>query len=71
MTRSRAFLLLSVAAVSLATGACRHLTDDPCAGQRPSRLSQQTIAAMTDEEVASTLANNETGRRNCGWRPNR
>lgn len=58
---------MSAAAVSLAIGACNTMT---CDGFRPIRLSQATIAVLSQAEVDQALAHNEFGRRVCGWRPN-
>ena len=61
---------MSVAAVSLAIGACQTRGGNPCDGWRPMRPSQAEIAAMSDEQVAAVLEHNEFGRKTCGWRGN-
>lgn len=40
-----------------------------CQISSPIRLSPEAIAAMSDGEVAATLAHNEKGAALCGWRP--
>lgn len=69
MTISRVFQLMSVAAVSLAIGACQTAGSN-CDGWRPLRPTQAEISAMSDAQVQATLAHNEFGRRVCRWRAN-
>jgi len=40
-----------------------------CAIAKPIRPGQQTIADMTDTEVAALLAHNKRGQALCGWMP--
>jgi hypothetical protein len=40
-----------------------------CDIERPTRLSPATVDAMTDTEVAATLAHNRKGAALCGWKP--
>lgn len=40
-----------------------------CSVAKPIRLSEQTIAAMSDAEVADALRHNELGSKACGWKP--
>ncbi len=69
MTISRVYQLMSVAAVSLAIGACQ-TGGHSCDGCRPLRPTQAEIRTMSDAQVKATLEHNEFGRRVCGWRPN-
>jgi Zn-dependent protease with chaperone function len=40
-----------------------------CDIAKPIRLSDATIDAMTDQEVAAALAHNRKGAALCGWKP--
>jgi hypothetical protein len=40
-----------------------------CDIAKPVRLSDQAIAAMSDEEVGDALAHNRKGAKLCGWKP--
>lgn len=40
-----------------------------CDIEHPTRLSEQTINAMTDAEVEDALAHNLKGAKLCGWKP--
>lgn len=42
---------------------------DFCDIARPLRPTHETLAAMTDAEVAAALAHNRKGEALCGWRP--
>ncbi len=39
-----------------------------CQISKPLRPSDQTIAAMTDDEVKDVLAHNRKGQKLCGWK---
>lgn len=59
---------LMLAAV-LALTACNTTRGSFCGVSRPLRLSEQTVAAMSDSEVAAALAHNKKGAALCGWKP--
>ena len=40
-----------------------------CATEKPLRLSDATVDALPDDEVARVLAHELKGQRLCGWRP--
>jgi hypothetical protein len=40
-----------------------------CDVGRPIRLSDQAIAAMSDQEIGEALAHNRKGAKLCGWKP--
>lgn len=42
---------------------------DFCAVERPIRLSEATIDAMSDQEVKDALAHDRKGEKLCGWKP--
>lgn len=42
---------------------------DFCAISRPIRLSSETVATLSDAEVAAILQHNEKGAALCRWRP--
>ena len=56
-------------AVFILLAACATSGGTFCDIARPIRLSQAAIAAMSDQEVADTLAHNLKGARLCGWKP--
>lgn len=56
-------------AAMLALAACTPKGGTFCDIAKPLRVTEQTIAAMSDAEVAAALAHNEKGRALCGWRP--
>lgn len=58
-----------VLAALLVLGGCQTSGGTFCDIARPIRLSEATVDAMTDAEVAAALAHNEKGRKLCGWRP--
>ena len=53
----------------LALAACTPKGGTFCDIAKPIRVTEQTIAAMSDQEVEAALAHNETGRALCGWQP--
>ena len=53
----------------LALAGCTTSGGSFCAISKPIRLSETTIAAMTDAEVNAALVHNEQGRALCGWQP--
>lgn len=59
-----ACLLLSVVA------ACQTTGDPDCGGLSPIIPHKQDIASLPDDLVRQILVNNETGRKNCGWKRN-
>ena len=48
--------------------ACQTLQGTFCDIAKPIRLSSETIDAMSDDEVATALAQNRKGAAMCGWR---
>lgn len=59
---------LSIIAI-VALAGCATTGGTFCDIAKPIRLSDATIDAMTDTEVAAALAHNERGRRLCNWKP--
>lgn len=57
-------LMLVVALVG-----CTTTSGSFCAIEKPTRLSTKAIAALSDAEVKTILAHNETGQKLCGWKP--
>ncbi len=53
----------------LALAACQTHAGSFCTVAKPIRLTGQTIASMTDVEVAAVLAHNKRGQALCGWKP--
>ena len=53
----------------LALASCSPRGGTFCDIARPIRVTEQTIAAMSDAEVEAALAHNEKGRALCGWVP--
>lgn len=49
--------------------ACQHAGGSFCAIAKPIRPSKETVAHLSDAEVAQILALNKKGQRLCGWRP--
>lgn len=59
---------LMLAAV-LALTACTTTGGSFCQVSKPIRLSEQTVATMSDSEVDDALRHNEVGAALCGWKP--
>lgn len=59
--------ILTLAAL-LALMACTTAKGSFCEIAKPLRPSAETIAAMSDAEVAAMLAHNTKGAELCGWR---
>ena len=57
-----------IAALVMLAG-CTTATGTFCDIAHPIRLSQKTIAAMSDAEVKEVLIHNRTGAKLCRWRP--
>lgn len=53
----------------LALASCASSGGTFCDIAEPRRLSAQTIAGMSEIEVANALAHNRKGEALCGWRP--
>ena len=49
-------------------GGCATTTGSFCQIEHPLRLSDASIEAMTDAEVADVLTHNRIGERLCGWK---
>lgn len=62
-------LRISMLCALLFLAACTTTRGSFCEVSRPLRLSEQTVAAMSDSEVAAALAHNEKGAALCGWKP--
>ena len=54
---------------ALALAGCTTTGGSFCDIAKPIRVTEQTIAAMTDAEVEAALTHNEQGRALCGWQP--
>jgi hypothetical protein len=57
-------LLMSVAS------ACQTTGDPDCGGLSPIIPKKEDISKLPDHLVDQILINNETGRKNCGWKRN-
>lgn len=55
-------------AAMLMLAACQTPQGTFCDIAKPIRLSNETINAMSDAEVAAALAHNRKGAAMCGWR---
>lgn len=55
--------------MTMMLAACRTSGGTFCDIAEPIRLSEATIAVMTDAEIAKALAHNEKGAALCSWRP--
>lgn len=53
----------------LTLAACQTASGSFCDLNRPQRLTEAEIAALSDEQVKEALRTNELGQRLCGWRP--
>lgn len=53
----------------LALASCASPSGTFCEVAEPIRPSADTVAAMSDAEVAATLKHNEVGQELCGWTP--
>ena len=53
----------------IALAGCQTTRGSFCEISQPTRLSRAAIAALSDAEVKKILADNETGRRLCHWKP--
>lgn len=62
-------LRISMLSALLFVAGCPATTGSFCAISKPIRLSEQTVATMSDAEVSDTLAHNEKGAALCGWKP--
>lgn len=58
---------MMTAAVAMLVTGCVPTGANSCAGWKPIRLSEQSIAGLTDQDAAEVLAHNEFGRAVCGW----
>jgi hypothetical protein len=56
-------------AFALLVAACTTASGTFCDVAKPIRLSDQAIAAMSDQEVGEALAHDRKGQRLCGWKP--
>ena len=45
--------------------------DTKCLTERATRMTEKEIASLTPETARKILADNETGARRCGWKPNK
>lgn len=61
-------LRISMLSAALFLAGCT-TTGGFCSVAKPIRLSEQTIAAMSDAEVEDALRHNELGSKACGWKP--
>jgi hypothetical protein len=60
---------IAVLAVFVVLAACATTRGTFCDIAKPIRLSDQAIAAMSDQEVDDALAHNLKGAKLCGWKP--
>lgn len=61
--------MVKVIALALLLAGCTTAKGTFCDIADPIRPSEQTLAAMTDQEVAAALAHNRKGAALCGWKP--
>lgn len=59
---------IATLAVLLFLAACQTTGGTFCDIAKPQRLSEATIAAMSDQEVEDALAHNLKGEKLCGWK---
>lgn len=62
-------LRITMLSALLFLAACTTTKGSFCALSKPIRLSEQTVATMTDSEVADALRHNELGQKLCHWKP--
>lgn len=55
--------------LAAATAGCQTNSGAACDGWTPIRPSRADVAKLSDSAVAQILANNEHGRKVCGWKP--
>lgn len=61
--------MLAAALLTIASGcAGGRAVDSWCLIEKPVRPTAVEIAAMSDAQVEKTLAHNEYGAKECGWR---
>ena len=60
---------IAALAVFMLLAACATTGGTFCDIARPIRLSDQAIAAMSDQEVGDALAHNLKGAKLCRWKP--
>jgi len=60
---------IAALAVVALLAACTTASGTFCDVAKPLRLSNQAIAAMSDQEVGDALAHNRKGAKLCGWEP--
>lgn len=44
--------------------------DTKCLTEKATRMTDKEIAALTPETARKILADNESGAKRCGWKPN-
>lgn len=66
----KTFLVLAMMTL---LSACQSVggVDTKCLTERATRLTAPEIAALTPETARKILADNESGARRCGWKPNK
>lgn len=62
--------IFAVCLALIGASACQTTGDSDCGGLSPITPSRAEIEKLSDELVNQILTNNETGRKNCGWKRN-
>ena len=62
-------LLVAAGALLVCLTGCQTPSGSFCQIASPIRPSAETIATLTDAEVAAILQHNEKGKRLCRWKP--
>lgn len=60
---------IALALALLGLAGCQTSGGNFCSVAKPIRPSAETIASLTDQEVAAILAHNQKGQRLCRWKP--
>lgn len=61
--------MVKILILALFLAGCTTARGTFCEVAEPNRLSQKSVAALSDAEVAKLQAHNEKGERLCGWKP--
>ena len=65
--------MLLVCLMMMSVAACQSVggVDTKCLTERATRLTDKEISTLTPETARKILADNESGARRCGWKPNK
>jgi hypothetical protein len=65
---NRKIRLIPISILLISLASCQTSDGEFCSVSKPIRLSADTIASLTDAEVAALLSHNRKGAALCGWR---